>query len=74
MGTEKSHPEGPPLQWETRLCRVSHWNGGPEGWDFQVPLHTKDGFNFSHIYLKHNFTIHLARHCGLPLATYSKAL
>ena len=27
-----------PFQWETRLCRVSHWNGGPEGSDFPVPL------------------------------------
>ena len=39
VGTGKSQPEGPPFQWETRLRRVSHWNGGPEGWDFPVPLY-----------------------------------
>ena len=32
-----------------RLHRVSHWNGGPEGWDFPVPLCTNDQFYFSHI-------------------------
>ena len=49
VGTGKSQPEGPPFQWETRLRRVSHWNGGPEGWDFPVPLYTDDRFYFSHI-------------------------
>ena len=49
VGTGKSQPEGPPFQWETRLRRVSHWNGGPEGWDFPVPLYTNDRFYFSHI-------------------------
>ena len=49
VGTGKSQPEGPSFQWETRLCRVSHWNGGPEGWDFPVPLYTNDRFYFSHI-------------------------
>ena len=24
-------------------------NGGPEGWDFPVPLYTNDRFYFSHI-------------------------
>ena len=48
VGTGKSQPEGPPFQWETRLRRVSHWNGGPEGWDFPVPLYTSDRFYFSH--------------------------
>ena len=49
VGTGKSQPEGPPFQWETRLRRVSHWNGGPSGWDFPVPLYTNDRFYFSHI-------------------------
>ena len=49
VGTGKSQPEGPPFQWETRLRRVYDWNGGPEGWDFPVPLYTNDRFYFSHI-------------------------
>ena len=49
VGTGKSQPEGQQFQWETRLRRVSHWNGGPEGWDFPVPLYTNDRFYFSHI-------------------------
>ena len=49
VGTGKSQPEGPPFQWETRLRSVSHWNGGPEGWDFPVPLYTNDRFYFSHV-------------------------
>ena len=48
-GTGKSQLESPPFQWKTRLRRVSHWNGGPEGWDFPVPLYTNDRFYFSHI-------------------------
>ena len=38
-GDRKSQPSGPPFQWETGLnaaCQVSHWNDGPEGWDFPV--------------------------------------
>ena len=34
MGTEKSQPEGPSVPAGNEACRVSHWNGGPEGWDF----------------------------------------
>ena len=49
VGTGKSQPEGPPFQWETRLRRVSHWSGGPEGRDLPVPLYTNDRFYFSHI-------------------------
>ena len=30
----KSQPEGPPVPVENEARRVSHWNGGPEGWDF----------------------------------------
>ena len=44
VGTGKFKPEGPPFLWETRLCRVSHWNGGPEGWGFPVPLCNSDRF------------------------------
>ena len=49
VGTCKSQPVGQLFQWETRLHRVYHWNGGPEGWDFPVPLYTNDQFYFSHI-------------------------
>ena len=35
--TGKSQPSGAPFQWETRRSLVSHWNGGPSGWDFPVP-------------------------------------
>ena len=27
----------------------SHWNGGPSGWDFSVPLSTNDGFYLCHM-------------------------
>ena len=37
-----------PFKWETRLCRVSHLNHGPEGWDLLSPLNTSDRFFFSH--------------------------
>ena len=30
----KSQPEGPPVPAGNEARRVSHWNGGPEGWDF----------------------------------------
>ena len=30
----KSQPEGPPVPMGNEARRVSHWNGGPEGWDF----------------------------------------
>ena len=30
MGTGKSQLQGPPFQWETKLCQVSHWNGEPQ--------------------------------------------
>ena len=33
LETGKSQPEGPAFKWETRLCQVSQFNGGPEGWD-----------------------------------------
>ena len=36
-GQKKSQPEGPPFLGEMRLCRVSHWNSGPVGWDFFCP-------------------------------------
>ena len=39
----------PPFQWETRLCRVAHWNGGPKYWGFPVPLKDNDEFFSSHI-------------------------
>ena len=32
----KSQPEGPPIPVGNEARRVSHWNGGPEGWDFPV--------------------------------------
>ena len=38
-----------PVGNEAWLRRVSHWNGGPKGWDFPVPLYTNDRFYFSHI-------------------------
>ena len=47
--TGKSQPEDPSFQCETKLRRVSHWNGGPEGWDFSVSLYTNGRFFFSHI-------------------------
>ena len=30
----KSQPEGPPVPVGNEARRVSHWNGGPDGWDF----------------------------------------
>ena len=30
----KSQPEGPPVPVGNEARRVSHRNGGPEGWDF----------------------------------------
>ena len=33
VGTGKSQPKGPPFQW---ACRVSNWNGGPDGLGFPV--------------------------------------
>ena len=30
----KSQPEGPPVPVGNSASLVSHWNGGPEGWDF----------------------------------------
>ena len=63
VGTGKSQPEGQPFQWETRLCRVYHWNGGPEGWNFPVPLYTNDRFYFSisHICNKNIFILYIWR-------------
>ena len=48
----------------------SHWNGGPSGLDFLVPLYTMID-SISHI---SNKTLYytLAGHCCLPLATYCK--
>ena len=42
LETVKFQPEGPPFKWEMRLCRVSHLNGGPEGWDLLSPMNTND--------------------------------
>ena len=36
----KSQPEGPPVPVGNEARRVSHRNGGPEGWDF--PFSTDD--------------------------------
>ena len=33
VGTEKSQPEGPSVPVGNEACRVSHWDGEPEGWD-----------------------------------------
>ena len=49
-------------------------NDGPEGWDFRFHC-TPMIDSISHISNKeekHKCTLHLARHCGLPLATYCK--
>ena len=48
LKTVKSQPEGSPFKWETRLCRVSHFNDGPEGWDLLSTMNIKDQFFFSH--------------------------
>ena len=48
IGTEKSQPEGPPFQWETRLAEFSteRW---PRGLGFFLePLNTNDRFFFSY--------------------------
>ena len=34
--------------WETRLCRVSHFNGGPGGWDLLSTMNINDWFFFLH--------------------------
>ena len=34
----KSQPEGPPVPVGNEARRVSHWNGGPEGWDFPFSI------------------------------------
>ena len=44
--TGKSQPEGLVFKWETRLCQVSHVNGGPEGWDLMSNEY--QWFFFSH--------------------------
>ena len=48
VGTEKSQPEGPPFQWETRLAKFpTEWWTRGLGF-FQEPLNTNDRFFFSY--------------------------
>ena len=35
-GDRKILTRGSTVQVGNEACRVSHWNGGPEGWDFHV--------------------------------------
>ena len=56
LATVKSQPERSPFKWETRLCRVSHLNGGTEGWDLLSPMNTIDGFCFSHTSVRYCVT------------------
>ena len=66
VGTEKSLPEGPPFQWETRLAEfpTERWTGvqasfptgtmGPLVGIFLEPLNTNDPFFFSYTNPKFN--------------------
>ena len=47
VGTEKSQPEGPPFQWETRLADFP-LNSGPRVGIFLETLDTNDRFFFSY--------------------------
>ena len=42
----KSQPLGPPVPVGNEARQVSHWNGGPEGWDFLSSLNTNDQLFF----------------------------
>ena len=46
---EKSQPEGPTFQWETRLAEFPTGTLGPRVGIFLSPLNTNDGFYLSHI-------------------------
>ena len=48
VGTEKSQPEGPPFQWETRLAEFSTGTVDPRVGVFLKPLNTNDRFFFSY--------------------------
>ena len=48
VGTEKSQPEGPPFQWETRLASFPTGTVGPRVGIFLEPLNTNDRFFFSY--------------------------
>ena len=48
VGTEKSQPEGPPFQWETRLAEFPTGTVDPRVGIFLEPLNTNDRFFFSY--------------------------
>ena len=48
VGTEKSQPEGPPFQWETRLAEFPTGTVDPRVGIFLKPLNTNDRFFFSY--------------------------
>ena len=45
----KSQPEGPPVPVGNEARRVSHRNGGPEGWDFPFSTDHTCSIFFSYI-------------------------
>ena len=52
-----SGKRGLPRQTRLAECRVSHYNGGPEGWDFLVDIeHYNQIDYFSHISSRNSFT------------------
>ena len=48
VGTEKSQPEGPPFQWETRLAEFPTGTVDPRVRIYLEPLNTNDRFFFSY--------------------------
>ena len=48
VGTEKSQPEGPRFQWETRLAEFPTGTVDPRVGIFLKPLNTNDRFFFSY--------------------------
>ena len=56
VGTEKSQPEGPPFQWETRLAQfpTERWTRGLGSfWNHWTPMID----SFSHIPILHDLTV-----------------
>ena len=42
-------------------CRVSHWNGGPEGWDF--PIDTEHQWSIFFLTYYHRIILQRTSHC-----------
>ena len=59
LETEKSQPEGEVFERETRLCRVSHLNSEPEGWDSLSSMKNNDWS----LFLRYQYKIFMTMLC-----------